>query len=76
MLPVGAEKDVGGGGEDLVSNGVQQLPKGGDEVELACEVAIEEVADGGHNEGDQGDSIADRAAPRKRDHEDACQDEA
>jgi len=71
-----AEKYEGRGGEDLVGDGVEQFSEGGDEVELAGEVAIEEICDSGQNEGDQGDSVADRARNGEPDHEDGGEDQS
>ncbi len=73
-----AEEDEGGGGEDLVGDGVQEFAEGGDEVEFAREVTIQEISDGSHDEGHQGDAVADGppATQHEADHEDGRENEA
>ena len=60
------EVDEGGRDENFVGERIEELSEGGDQIEFAREVAIEEIREGGESEGDEGHDIAaDRCRSRR-----------
>ena len=66
----GGEVNKGGGNEDFVRNGVEELPEGGHQVHFAGQIAVEPVGGGGDHEGPEGDGM-----PALTSHGDGCDED-
>lgn len=70
------QENEGGADEDFIGEGIEELSERGDEVHFPRQPAIDEVADGGYDEENQGSDVAPCAFPCHEDNERRGEDEA